>query len=512
MFGSWALKTRKNIFILFSILTLTACSNVNHYTLGPIANLEHSDLPLNMLPAASIEAREKARIMVLWLLQSDIKKTKSDPPAMLRGLAYLEYVLNDLLNDLQISVTTKKSMKTIVLNLRDALGMPLHNSPEDVIRMYWSTAKFMEINKFSKIELAEPILKIQENLSKIKSSIGLAIITAKLNMIINQNRNISRKLSTKKLTFRDDRYIDAEHIDFSMFRKISAKRAKEFPPQPWSNWSKDFEENLNTIASKMNEKEKFFLTSTFNYEKDLFRATEKVFRNILIENQNSWIRLQRLQKLSDFLTLATLRLPKKLVVNKKRSAEVQRLLRALTPADYDNLREFLIYFSKMKTLRLKTFQKAYNKKHKYLLPAIQHMDKYKIDLNKMITETKNVPIEQIASLTKLLANSTMAEKIGDISDKIIGSSQEINGATNSLDSISSELSYAAGQYLAAIGADLQTAADSIASAIQSGISTDLNAVAQGMGFSSFADAVAAYNAQYGTNYSVQQAREALAGN
>ena len=50
-----------------------------------------------------------------------------------------------------------------------------------------------------------------------------------------------------------------------------------------------------------------------------------------------------------------------------------------------------------------------------------------------------------------------------------------------------------------------------AAAIQSGISADLNAMAQGMGFSSFSDAVAPYNAQYGTNYLEQQARDALAG-
>ena len=60
-----------------------------------------------------------------------------------------------------------------------------------------------------------------------------------------------------------------------------------------------------------------------------------------------------------------------------------------------------------------------------------------------------------------------------------------------------------------LGADLQQVADTIAQAAAVGVSTDLEAAAQGLGYGSFADAVAAYNKQYGTNYSVDEAREAL---
>ena len=58
---------------------------------------------------------------------------------------------------------------------------------------------------------------------------------------------------------------------------------------------------------------------------------------------------------------------------------------------------------------------------------------------------------------------------------------------------------------ASIGTDLQTVADSIALAASVGISTDLEAAAAGLGYASFADAVAAYNAQYGTNYTAEEA-------
>ena len=60
-----------------------------------------------------------------------------------------------------------------------------------------------------------------------------------------------------------------------------------------------------------------------------------------------------------------------------------------------------------------------------------------------------------------------------------------------------------------LGGDLQAAADSIAQAASLGISTDLEAAAQGAGFDSFSDAVSAYNAEHGTNYTDAEAKEAL---
>ena len=63
-----------------------------------------------------------------------------------------------------------------------------------------------------------------------------------------------------------------------------------------------------------------------------------------------------------------------------------------------------------------------------------------------------------------------------------------------------------------LGASLQDVADTITAASAAGISVDLEAAAAGLGYDSFADAVAAYNAQHGTNYTVDQAKEALGQN
>ena len=51
--------------------------------------------------------------------------------------------------------------------------------------------------------------------------------------------------------------------------------------------------------------------------------------------------------------------------------------------------------------------------------------------------------------------------------------------------------------------------DTIAAASAAGVTVDLEAVAAGAGYDSFAAAVDAYNAAHGTSYTVDQAREAL---
>ena len=73
-------------------------------------------------------------------------------------------------------------------------------------------------------------------------------------------------------------------------------------------------------------------------------------------------------------------------------------------------------------------------------------------------------------------------------------------------------SFDAAQMAQNLGASLQEVADTVAAASAAGVSVDLEAAAQGLGYDSFAAAVDAYNAQHGTNYTPDQAREALGQN
>ncbi len=70
-------------------------------------------------------------------------------------------------------------------------------------------------------------------------------------------------------------------------------------------------------------------------------------------------------------------------------------------------------------------------------------------------------------------------------------------------------SFDAGQIAAATSTSLQDVADTITIAANAGVSVDLEATAQGLGYGSFADAVAAYNAEHGTNYTTETAKAAL---
>jgi len=86
-----------------------------------------------------------------------------------------------------------------------------------------------------------------------------------------------------------------------------------------------------------------------------------------------------------------------------------------------------------------------------------------------------------------------------------GSTSLWGDITKTADLIDQVGSFDAASIAASLGQDLQTVADSIALAASVGVSTDLEAAAQGLGYASFADAVAAYNAQYGTNYTAEEA-------
>ena len=95
------------------------------------------------------------------------------------------------------------------------------------------------------------------------------------------------------------------------------------------------------------------------------------------------------------------------------------------------------------------------------------------------------------------------------SSQFMDSTSNWGDVTLGVDLIDQMGSFDAASIAKSLGTDLQTVADSIAQAAVVGVSTDLEAAAQGLGYGSFADAVAAYNAQYGTSYTVESAKEAL---
>ena len=132
------------------------------------------------------------------------------------------------------------------------------------------------------------------------------------------------------------------------------------------------------------------------------------------------------------------------------------------------------------------------------------------DAIKLIRENAN--FENLTHLTNLEYGTNMsADEYASYWEgaAVTDSTSNWGDITRGVDLLSQVGSFEAASIAKDLGTDLQTVADSIALAASVGVSADLEAVASGLGYSSFADAVAAYNKQYGTNYTVEEAKESL---
>ena len=135
------------------------------------------------------------------------------------------------------------------------------------------------------------------------------------------------------------------------------------------------------------------------------------------------------------------------------------------------------------------------------LKLIQQLEKMpKLDLVSLSTSV-NETTSSILKNTEIVANN--------LNEVTSTASNVVANATAQVESATTTLSRAAGAAMTAASYSLDQAAGEIANTISAGVSVDLDAAAQGLGHKDFAAAVDAYNAQYGTNYTVDSAKEAL---
>ena len=111
----------------------------------------------------------------------------------------------------------------------------------------------------------------------------------------------------------------------------------------------------------------------------------------------------------------------------------------------------------------------------------------------------------------LYGSDITSEEYSDLwkTAQYLDSTSNWGDVTMGVDLINELGSFDAASVAKELGTDLQTVADSIYAAANVGVSTDLEAAAQGLGYSSFSAAVDAYNKEHGTSYTDAEAAEAL---
>jgi hypothetical protein len=134
---------------------------------------------------------------------------------------------------------------------------------------------------------------------------------------------------------------------------------------------------------------------------------------------------------------------------------------------------------------------------------------------RLIENLVNSPEIDLVQVSMALENASgqlgqaTAQVQNNLTDAISNSTKDLQTAAGAVQSATDTLSYAAGRAMAQASYSLDQAAQAISDTISAGVSVNLESAAQGLGYNSFSEAVSAYNEQYGTNYTVETAKEAL---
>ena len=185
----------------------------------------------------------------------------------------------------------------------------------------------------------------------------------------------------------------------------------------------------------------------------------------------------------------------------------------LTISDLKNASFFLNSLNKQKVQNLNKSIDLISSKKITQLSKIQRtvFQNFNVNPRVLISELESMPEIDLIGLSSSIENTTfeLGKNISSLSENIENASNEVDKMTEKINSVSSSISFAVGASISIAASNLDQAAEMIANTISSGVAVDLEAASQGMGFDSFADAVNAYNEQYGTNYTVDSAKEAL---
>ncbi|MDC0227680.1 hypothetical protein OAK51_04190 [Alphaproteobacteria bacterium] len=187
----------------------------------------------------------------------------------------------------------------------------------------------------------------------------------------------------------------------------------------------------------------------------------------------------------------------------------------LSIADLANASFFLNSLNSKRLKKLKNLRELSQTNSVMSKINVQIIEDLSLEPSNLIQQLEKMPKLDLVALsssiniasTSILKNTDIVSN--NLNDVKSTASSAITEAASQVESATTTLSRAAGAAMAAASYSLDQAATEIANSISAGVSVDLDAAAQGLGHDNFASAVEAYNEQYGTNYTVESAKEAL---
>ena len=510
------------------------------------------------------------KFIEIFITQKGLMEKYTD--RVILGMAYFEYFYMQQLKENKKSIqtfkrkypkvnaATKKNLKKLYgLNkvkksMREALGLTLNDSPETAIKRYYTLYKLLnqaEIKtiKISKEEkkLIKTHNKISKNISKLKSlteeKVNMRMNDKKFNKEYNKifkalskdlkrnknNKNYElltafiieiEKLRDKNLTALLSGYKISEFVLQSIKKdKIPKKFEQDLSNANFDNFQQEELEILGNVTKSMkinkNVKSNDIQLHILNLENSGIPVNK--FLNVYSDELNVNLEIINLMvasasemkdwKLSDWANAWKNPIPKSIVDDSGieitlSEDEIESIKAQLAMKNFKELIDLEEFNNLIKnnsdnfsqigvdlTLNTQTFKFSFT------------LD----DFAKSFGDTYGLDINNYSELTDLAnaqhgANWSVEEYASAYQDNVDIINALQSGSISSFD---------AGQIAAAANSSLQEVADTIRAATSAGVSVDLEATAQGLGYSSFADAVAAYNAKHGTNYSVEEAKESL---
>ena len=488
------------------------------------------------------------------------------------GMAYFEFFYMQQLKDNKrsldtfekkypkINAATKKNIQKIYgLNkarksMREAIGLSLENSPEEVIKRYYVLYKLLNQAEIKKIKLTKEEknnsklhTKISKNISQLKNitddKLSNRLTEKKFNSEYKKNfKKLSKNLK-KSLTIKDYEVLTSFIIEIDKYKNtnnsglLSGYKIAEYILQKIKNDKiiKKYEQDLSNAKFEIFSQNELSILGDITKSMKVTKNEESNDIQLQIMNlENGGIPVNRFLEvyrdelnvrlddihlqvasaskmkdwtLSDWANAWKNPIPE--IIVDDAGIEV-----SLSPEEIESIKAQLAMKNFKELLDLDSFSNLIQNEANNFNDIAKNLDinsdtfKFSFTLDdfaRSFGDTYSLDINNYADLTDLAnaqhnANWSVEEYAAAYQDNVDMINALQSGSLSSFD---------AGRIAAAANTGLQEVADTIRAATSAGVSVDLESTAQGLGYGSFADAVAAYNEQHGTNYSVEEAKESL---